>query len=74
MSHPDLPAEGTLAGRVWLPKVGPAVVKVEGDRLIDVSKSFATMRDLCEEKNPAKALKKAKGKIDRQGCRCDRQY
>lgn len=63
MSHPDLPSSGTLAGRVWLPKIGPAVVKLEGDKLIDISKRFATMRDLCEEKNPHKALKSAKGKV-----------
>jgi len=63
MSHPDLPSSGTLAGRVWLPKVGPAVVKLEGDKLVDVTKTFPTMRDLCEAKNPAKALKAAKGKV-----------
>ncbi|MBG1233056.1 fumarylacetoacetate hydrolase family protein [Aestuariivirga litoralis] len=63
MSHPDLPSSGILAGRVWLPKIGPAVVKLEGDKLVDVTKSFATMRDLCEEKNPAKVLKAAKGKV-----------
>src|SRR5664279_1153300 len=58
----DLPSKAVLAGRVWLPKVGPAVVKLEGDMLIDISRNFPTMRDLCEARNPAAALKRAKGK------------
>ena len=58
----DLPPNGALAGRVWLPKLGPAVVKVEGDALVDITRTFPTMRDLCEVKNPASALKRATGK------------
>ena len=58
----DLPSNAALAGRVWLPKVGPAIVKLEGDMVIDITTSFPTMRDLCESKNPALALKRAKGK------------
>ena len=62
MPHPDLPAHATLAGRVWLPDVGPAVVRVDGDVLIDITAIFPTMRDLCEMKNPAQALAAAAGK------------
>ncbi|MEO9169533.1 MAG: fumarylacetoacetate hydrolase family protein [Aestuariivirga sp.] len=58
----DLPSNAALAGRVWLPKVGPAVVKLEGDMVIDITRDFPTIRDLCEAKNPASALKRAKGK------------
>ena len=58
----DLPSNAALAGRVWLPKVGPAVIKVEGDMAVDITRSFPTMRDLCEAKNPASALKRATGK------------
>jgi fumarylacetoacetate (FAA) hydrolase family protein len=54
--------KATLAGRAWLPKVGPAVVKVEGGELVDITRTFPTMRALCEARNPAAALKKAKGK------------
>ncbi len=61
MSLSDIPHGASLAGRAWLPKVGPAIVKVEGDMLFDISKIFPTMRDLCEAKNPASALKRAKG-------------
>ncbi|MDE2385911.1 MAG: fumarylacetoacetate hydrolase family protein [Alphaproteobacteria bacterium] len=62
MSHPDVPASASLAGRVWLPDVGPAVVRVEGDSLTDITAIFPTMRDLCEMKNPAEALAAAEGK------------
>ena len=58
----DLPVNAVLAGRVLIPKLGPAVVKVEGDVLIDISRTFPTMRDLCEAKNPAAAVKRAKGR------------
>src|SRR5665213_187707 len=58
----DLPSNAALAGRVWLPNVGPAVIKVEGDMAVDITRSFPTMRDLCEAKNPASALKRATGK------------
>src|ERR1700752_3049213 len=51
-----------LAGRVWLPQAeGPAVVKVTRGRLQVVPSTFATMRDLCEQADPAKALRAAKG-------------
>lgn len=55
-------AKGALAGRVWRPDVdGPSVVAVRESGVFDVSKSFATMRDLCEAKDPAAALAKAEG-------------
>ncbi len=63
MSHSDLPPFGALAGRVWLPDIGPAVVRVEGDALCDITAIFPTMRDLCEMKNPASALAAAAGKV-----------
>jgi len=66
MSHPDLPSTtkhgAALAGRVWLPDVGPAVVRVEGEKLIDITPVFPTLRDLCEMKHPAEALAAAEGK------------
>ena len=52
----------SLAGRAFLPAVGPAIVRVDNDRLIDITAIFPTMRDLCEMKNPAEALKAAEGK------------
>ena len=52
----------SLAGRVQLPSIGPAVVRVDGDHLMDITAIFPTMRDLCEMKNPAEALAAAEGK------------
>jgi fumarylacetoacetate (FAA) hydrolase family protein len=54
-----LPADGysgTLIGRVWLPEVdGPAVVIARPDGLFDITRTFPTVRDLCETRNPAQA-------------------
>jgi fumarylacetoacetate (FAA) hydrolase family protein len=53
---------GVLAGRVWNPAVsGPSVVAVREDGVFDVSRSFATMSDLCEQADPAAALAAAQG-------------
>ena len=60
-----LPAHGysgTLAGRVWRPDVeGPSVVAIRADGVFDVTKSFPTMRDLCETRDPAASLKGTPG-------------
>ncbi len=60
-----LPADAdraALAGRVWRPDLGgPSLAALRGDDLVDVTGSFATMRDLCEETNPAAALRGAAG-------------
>ena len=57
---PALPADAAdaaLAGRIWLPEAdGPAVVAVRPDGVFNVSRSFPTMRDLCESPDPAAAL------------------
>jgi fumarylacetoacetate (FAA) hydrolase family protein len=63
MPHSQLPANATLAGRVHIPKLGPCVVRVDGDKLIDITAIFPTMRDLCEMPNPAQALLAAEGKV-----------
>ena len=59
MSQHSIPANASLAGRVWLPDVGPAVVRVDGENLVDITAIFPTMRDLCEMKHPAEALSAA---------------
>jgi fumarylacetoacetate (FAA) hydrolase family protein len=60
-----LPKDGTtgaLAARVWRPDVkGPSVCALRGDDVIDISAAYPTMRDLCEAKNPAAALRRAQG-------------
>ena len=51
-----------LAGRVWRPDVGgPSVVAVRGTGLVDITPTFPTMRDLCEQPDPAAALHAATG-------------
>jgi fumarylacetoacetate (FAA) hydrolase family protein len=53
---------GTLVGRVWRPDVsGPSVVAIRPDGVFDISRSFATMRDLCESPDPAAGAAAAKG-------------
>ena len=60
-----LPSDGTkgaLAGRIWRPDVdGPSVVASRAEGVFDISNQFATMHDLCEQKDPAKAMREAEG-------------
>jgi fumarylacetoacetate (FAA) hydrolase family protein len=60
-----LPVDGTagaLAGRVWRPDVqGPSVVAIRADGVFDISRSAATMRDLCETSDPAAIVRSAPG-------------
>jgi fumarylacetoacetate (FAA) hydrolase family protein len=60
-----LPADstsGTLVGRVWRPELaGPSVAAIRPDGVFDISRSFATMRDLCESGDPAAGVAGAKG-------------
>lgn len=54
--------DAMLFGRVWRPDVeGSSVVRLSGDRLVDVSRVFATASDLCEVDNPAAAVEAARG-------------
>jgi fumarylacetoacetate (FAA) hydrolase family protein len=48
---------GTLVGRVWRPELGgPSVVAIRADGVFDISRSFATMRDLTESPDPAASV------------------
>jgi fumarylacetoacetate (FAA) hydrolase family protein len=58
-----IPLNATLAGRVHVPKVGPCIVRVDGERLVDITAIFPTMRDVCEMADPAQALCAAEGKV-----------
>jgi fumarylacetoacetate (FAA) hydrolase family protein len=59
---PEDGTSGTLVGRAWLPQVnGPAVVAVRSDGVFDVTARFPTISALCEEDDPAEALRGAKG-------------
>jgi fumarylacetoacetate (FAA) hydrolase family protein len=59
---PDDASHASLAGRVWRPDVaGPSVVAIRDGSVVDVSRHFPTMRDLCESADPAAALRAAGG-------------
>lgn len=63
--HPSLPEDqfrAALAGRVWRPDVdGPSVIAVRDGDVFDITATFPTMRDLCEQPDPAAALRAAEG-------------
>ena len=63
--QPVLPQDAgdpALAGRIWRPDAGgPSVVAVRGAELVDITATFPTMRDLCEQSDPATALRAAQG-------------
>ena len=59
---PEDGTSGTLVGRVFLPQAqGPAVVVVREDGVFDISRRFPTVSALCEEANPAAALRETGG-------------
>lgn len=59
---PDDWKDAALAGRAWRPDAaGPSVVKIDGANVVDITRAFPTMRDLCEQKDPAGAMRSAKG-------------
>ncbi|WP_454617864.1 fumarylacetoacetate hydrolase family protein [Bradyrhizobium cenepequi] len=59
---PNDGTSGTLVGRVWLPQLqGPAVVAIRSDGVFDVTARFPTVSALCEESDPAAALRAVKG-------------
>src|SRR5258705_823537 len=59
---PEDGTSGTLVGRAWLPRQkGPAVVAVRDDGVFDVTARFQTVSALCEEDDPAAALRAFKG-------------
>lgn len=64
-SRNSLPVDGTtgaLVARIWRPELaGPSVVALRGEDVIDITASFPTVRDLCEEADPATALRRVDG-------------
>ena len=59
---PEDGTSGTLVGRVWLPRQnGPAVVAVRDDGVFDLTARFPTVSALCEEDDPAVALRVVNG-------------
>ena len=55
-----------LAGRIWRPDAGgPSIVKIvwrnEAAHVVDITRRFPTMRDLCEAAEPALTIAEAEG-------------
>jgi fumarylacetoacetate (FAA) hydrolase family protein len=51
---------GTLIGRIWDPQSGgPSPVLIRAEGVFDISRTFATVRDLCERPDPASAARQA---------------
>lgn len=60
-----LPTDGShcaLAGRVWRPEVaGPSVVAIRDGNVFDIASVAPTMRDLCENADPATIVREGAG-------------
>ncbi|WP_417720912.1 fumarylacetoacetate hydrolase family protein [Salipiger sp.] len=62
LPHSNPTPEALLVGRVWRPGIGPALVALRGETLVDITcPAFPTMRDLLEQDDPAAALRGATG-------------
>jgi fumarylacetoacetate (FAA) hydrolase family protein len=54
---------GSFAGRVWREGIGPCLVSVQKGRVLDItSKTYPTMRDLCEHEDGPRNLAQAEGR------------
>jgi fumarylacetoacetate (FAA) hydrolase family protein len=59
---PEDHASAALAGRVWRPDVaGPSIVRIDADRVIDITAAVPTMANLCEAPDPAATLRNLSG-------------
>ena len=58
--NPD--PDAAYVGRIWLPGTGPALVRLDGDRVVDItSRELPTMHALLETDDPAATLRAARG-------------
>ena len=59
---PDDAGDALLIGRAWRPDVGgPAVVAIRDGRVFDISRSAATVAELCESNDAVKLASEAPG-------------
>ncbi len=62
LTRPNEPSKAALAGRVWRPDLGgPSVVAIRDEGVFDISAVAPTMRDLCEQTDPAATVRSAAG-------------
>jgi len=56
-------SDALLVGRVWVPDLGPVLVRVDGDEVMDItSTSLPTMQALLESENLAQVIREAPAK------------
>lgn len=53
--------EGSLAGRVWRPGIGPSVVAIRPDGVVDISSTVATMSELAARSERSRIIRSAAG-------------
>ncbi|MCV2875033.1 fumarylacetoacetate hydrolase family protein [Rhodobacteraceae bacterium XHP0102] len=64
ISTKDFETNGIYVGRVWRPGIGPALVRLDGGDVVDItSRDCPTMHDLLEGDDPAAAARAAKGAV-----------
>jgi len=64
ISAKDFDPKGIYVGRVWSPDVGPALVRLEGGDVVDItSRACPTMHDLLEGDHPAETARAANGEV-----------
>ena len=64
LPHSNPTPDALFVGRVWRPGLGPALVALRGEELVDItSAAHPTMRDLLELDDPAAALRAASGEV-----------
>ncbi len=62
LPHSNPLPKGTFVGRVWRPGIGPALVRLDGDTVVDItSREWPTMHALLETPDPATAIRATKG-------------
>ncbi|MDV7141137.1 fumarylacetoacetate hydrolase family protein [Tropicimonas sp. TH_r6] len=56
--------EATLVGRVWRPGIGPALVRLDGASVIDItSRDLSTMQALLDTANPTETARSVAGEV-----------
>lgn len=62
LPHSNPTPEATLVGRIWRPGIGPCLVRLDGDRVVDItSAALPTLHALLETPDPLDTARAAPG-------------